>query len=270
VNEIAGNSEKHSQFYKGTICKLQAQGTFGPTAKVLIVNGGDFDAAVFQDLGFKDVTIANLDERVTGESPFAPYEWSFQNTENLDYPDDSFDYVVVHSGLHHLRCPPKGILEMYRVARKGILGFEPHDCLFTRLGVKLGFGQAYETAAVYHNKLKWGGVANTAVPNYVYRFSARDLVRTIQVNRPIGKHTFRFFYATRTPGRLMTLKNPLLRFGGGILSSVFDFLEHSSPLLANNIAFYVGKAPEELFPWLKEDDGEILPDREYLDRIYQS
>ena len=49
---------------------------------------------------------------------------------------------------HHCHSPHRGLLEMYRVARRGVLAFEPRDTRLVRLGVRLGFGQEYEIAAV--------------------------------------------------------------------------------------------------------------------------
>jgi len=43
---------------------------------------------------------------------------------------------------------------MYRVAGRGVLAFEPRDTRLVRLGVRLGFGQEYEIAAVAGNGLR--------------------------------------------------------------------------------------------------------------------
>lgn len=255
-------------FYQNTIKTLQNFGYFDKNEQILVVNGGGTDAKVLKELNFVNVTIANLDERIQGTSPFAPYLWSFQKTEDLTFDDNTFDYVLVHSGLHHMRCPQQGILEMFRVAKKGILGFEPHDCLYTRLGVKSGFGQKYETAAVFYNNLKFGGVDNTHIPNFVYRFAARDIVKTIQVNNPIGEHKFRFFYETRMPGHLKKLKNPFLRYSAIGLEKIFELLGSYYPFLANNIAFYVEKEPKSLFPWLEKKEEEIVLNQKYFYSTY--
>ena len=107
---------------------------------------------MLEDLGFTDVVISNVDTRTTSAA-FAPFEWSFQDAEDLTYPDDSFDFCIVHSGLHHCKSPHEALLEMYRVSRQGVLVFEPCDNLTTRIGVWLGIGQEYEIAAVAGNRL---------------------------------------------------------------------------------------------------------------------
>src|SRR6266851_8888773 len=58
------------------------------------------------------------------------------------------------SGAAYCHSPHRGLLEMYRVARRGVLAFEPRDTRLVRLGVRLGFGQEYEIAAVAENGLR--------------------------------------------------------------------------------------------------------------------
>jgi SAM-dependent methyltransferase len=263
-----------SPFYQDVLTSLMARYPWlTPDAEILVVCGGPFDREVLQSLGFRNVTISNLDERISqsGVNPFAPYDWSYQDLENLKYEDESFDAVIVHSGLHHLRCPQRGINEMYRVARHGVIGFEPNRNFYTSLGVKLGVGQEYEDAAVYHNECRWGGVANTDVPNYVVRFNAADIRRTVQTYCPVARHQIDYFYATRVPGRVESLRSKGLAGRltvklAGLLSLLGRF-----PPFANNMAFCVLKPaiPEDLFPWLEMKDGRVGCRREYLDTKYK-
>lgn len=80
------------------------------------------------------------------------------SAESLPFESDSYDYVFVHDGLHHLSDPQKGISEMARVAKKGLFFTEPADALITRIAVLLGMAVDYED-----------------VGNYVYRFKIRKL-----------------------------------------------------------------------------------------------
>jgi SAM-dependent methyltransferase len=191
--------------------------------------------------------------------------------ENLAFPDESFDVVVVHSGLHHLRCPQKGLTEMYRVSSRGILGFEPNRSPFTMLGARLGFGQRYETAAVFDNDGRFGGVGNTAVPNFVYRFSRRDIVNTIQAYAPVAEHRYRFWYTTRLPERLGRLKQKRLRALMAPAGRLLVFLGNRVPFFANNMAFFVTRPaiPGDLFPWLAMNGKDIVANMGYLERMYR-
>jgi SAM-dependent methyltransferase len=267
--ETDANVVDAADFYPQVLARLIAAGEIDPGDEILVVNGGEFDARVLRSHGFTNVVISNLDERIDGTSPFEHYGWSRQNTTKLTYEDASFDFVFVHAGLHHLRCPQQGILEMYRVARKGILGFEPHDCIYTRLGVWLGFGQEYETSAVYHNGCRYGGVENSNVPNFVYRFSKREIIKTVQTNNPIGDHQCTFYYQTRIPPRLRRLRNPCLRLSASVLGCTFEFIGRKLPMFANNIGFFIRKPVPKLFPWLERDQvGGVRPLVSYLETVY--
>jgi ubiquinone/menaquinone biosynthesis C-methylase UbiE len=83
----------------------------------LVVCRGEFDRDTLLEEGYTAVTISNLDDRVRGDE-FAPYAWSFQDAEALSFPDRSFDYCIVHAGLHHCASPHRALLEMYRAARR--------------------------------------------------------------------------------------------------------------------------------------------------------
>jgi hypothetical protein len=159
---------------------------------------------------------------------------------------------------------------MYRVASRGILAFEPKQGLFTTLGVKLGFGQDYETAAVFDNACRFGGVANTAVPNFVYRFTKHDVVRAIQSYAPIAGHRYRFWYATRLSDRLYRMKKKHLGTLVRLTARLLVLLGRTCPFFANNMAFFVSKPaiPGDLFPWLRLEGDAIVPDVEYLEQLY--
>jgi len=262
-----------SVFYRDILQRLVNQGVLHRDDRVLVVCAGEFDRDVLQSVGFTDVTLSNLDERqkADGGAVFAPYRWDYQDLEALGYDDGSFDVVIVHSGLHHLRCPQRGINEMYRVARRVVIGFEPHRNLYTTLGVKLGAGQQYEDAAVFYNDCRWGGVANTEIPNYVVRFNRGDIERTVQIYNPIARHRIEFYYATRIPCRLQGLaKQAVVGRAVGALTGVLAAVGRL-PCLANNIAFCIHKpkVPDDLFPWLKYEDGRVTCHREWLEKKYR-
>ena len=263
-----------SPFYLEVLTSLMARYPWLTIhSEILVVCGGPFDREVLQSLGFLNVTISNLDERIsqTGINPFETYKWSYQDLEHLSFEEGTFDVVIVHSGLHHLRCPQRGINEMYRVARHGIIGFEPNRNFYTALGVKLGVGQEYEDAAVYHNGCRWGGVANTDVPNYVVRFNASEIRRVVQTYRPVAPHKIDFFFTTRVSGRVESLRSK--GFAGKLTVKLAGLLSRAGrfPFLANNMAFCVLKPnlPNDLFPWLEIKEGAVGCSRPYLETKYQ-
>jgi SAM-dependent methyltransferase len=259
-------------FFQRVLTDLLADGSISRDDSILVVCGGDTDFDNLQAAGFTKVTISNLDERMLtdGGARYQPYQWRYENAETLTVADGSYDLVLVHSGLHHLRCPLKGVTEMYRVARKGVIGFEPNLNLFTKLGARLGFGQRWEHAAVYFNDCRWGGVENSEIPNFVYRFRADDLRQTANTCNPVADHQCRFWYSTRFPDRLLSVRNPLIRIPSKLGAPLMELAGRTLPVFANNMAFWIRKPvlPDELLPWLEWADGEVKINPQALQQIY--
>jgi SAM-dependent methyltransferase len=253
-----------NDFYSETLRQLLRDGWLGLDSKVLVVCGGAVDRDAFDGLGFREVTISNLDSRMRGDE-FAPYGWCMQDTEELGFEDGAFDFVVVHQGLHHCHSPHRGLLEMYRVARRGVVAFEPRDTRLVRLGVRLGFGQEYEVAAVAGNGLQFGGVGNSGTPNFVYRWTEREIEKTIQTFAPERMAEFRYFSALRVPeSRIRMMKN---RFVAGALRALLPAVRAFAavfPKQSNCFAFAITKAGE-LHPWMKD---ETTVDAEWVGRRY--
>jgi SAM-dependent methyltransferase len=257
-------------FYHEVLADLLARQTLSRQTKLLVLCGGKADRDTLVECGFQNVVISNLDVRMDPQD-FAPYEWSRQDAEHVTFPDGAFEFVIAHHGLHHCGSPHRAMLEMYRVASRGILFFEPYDNWSTRMGVRLNVGQEYEHAAVYYNDCKFGGVRNTPIPNFVYRWSEREIVQAIQTFNPTGQHQFRFIYRMRVPwGQLRGRRNKLFYYAlclGLPLLKVFFWL---FPKQSNNFAALVIKPrmPEDLQPWLELQDGQPALKRDWLAHRY--
>jgi len=245
-------------FYSETLGKLICRGEITASDSVLVTCGGKVDRDTLLSVGFQKATITNVDRQFPPDV-FAPYSWDFQDAESLNYADSTFDLVISHSGLHHCRSPHRALLEMYRVARKGVLVFEPRDSLLLRLGVKLGFGQDYELAAVIANEERCGGVSNSAVPNYVYRWTKREVEKAVRSYAPETKHRLEYFYALRIPTRALSQKRRKLHLYVANIFGLLAGLAGVFPFMANNIAFFIAKPqlPRDLQPWLRLHGHEV-------------
>jgi len=113
-------------FYQRVVRSLQSKELLTQRDTVLVIAGGATDRQVMQTAGLKNVTISNLDYHA-GETQYAPFEWRRLDGEQLELDDNSFDWAVIHGGLHHMAIPVRGVCEMFRVARKGILCIEARD-----------------------------------------------------------------------------------------------------------------------------------------------
>lgn len=259
------------EFYVDVLKSLLKKGVLDQSMSILVMCAGQTDKESFLAAGFKNVTHANVDTRMKGDE-FAPYQWSFQDAENIGFPDRSFDFCVEHSGLHHCHSPHRALLEMYRVARKGVLIFEPYDNLVTRVGIKLGLGQDYEVAAVYYNGMKFGGVKNTPIPNYAYRFTEQEIIKAVDCFEPRARHKCDFIYKLRIPWfQLKGRKSPLFFYAACFAYPFLKVLTALFPKQSNNFAAVVHKPeyPRNLQPWLAMENGEVQLNRSWLEKRYK-
>jgi SAM-dependent methyltransferase len=259
-------------FYTDTLRQIMRLGMLSPEMHVLVACAGAYDRDVLVELGFRHVTISNLDVRLRGDE-FAPFAWSYQDVERLTFSDNSFDFAIVHNGLHHCFSPHRGVLELYRVAKKGILAFEPRDTLLVRLGTRLNFGQTYELASVSHHGMEFGGVGNTAIPNYIYRWTEREFEKTILTYAPIGEHRFVYRYAMRVNwARLRSMRNRA--FAGLVVAALpgLRLIFKAFPRQANGFAFAVAKPqmPRDLHPWLSLQDGKVGVNDAWIEARYRA
>ncbi|MDR0526142.1 MAG: class I SAM-dependent methyltransferase [Spirochaetaceae bacterium] len=201
---------------------------------------------------------------------FKPFQWKYENAENLSFEDYAFDFVIIHAAIHHASSPHKVLTEMYRVARKGVLAFESRDSFLIKILEKYGMTQTYEHAAVYFNGCKYGGVNNTEIPNFIYRWTEREIEKTIQSYAPCFKHTFIYKYGYDFPctpelEQKRTAKIIFLK----IVRPLYIIFAKLFPKQQNLFAFFVEKpnATYKIFPWLKIDTAinKITFNQEWLE-----
>jgi len=221
------------KFYKIIISKY-----LDPNNKILVVGAGPIDLDVFSSLGFKRVKFTNLvtDKKLK--------EIEYQNMENLKYPNNSFDYSVVHASLHHMSKPYLGLYEMYRVSRKGILVIESHDNLIMKLLIKLHLTENFENSSTKYRGLKINknGVDGTSIPNYIYRFTENELIKfskSLDLNK---SHKLYFDYYLSLDNINKKIKNKFLnqifKFVIKNLSKIFFFIFKSQK---NELSFFLKK-----------------------------
>jgi SAM-dependent methyltransferase len=232
---------------------------------ILTVCAGAAEHELFVRLGLTNAVISNVDEQLA-EDRFAPLSWSRQDATNLSFEEASFDFAFVADGLHHTSAPHRAVLELYRVARRGIIVVESRDSLVMRAANRLGFVAEHEVVAVINNAFVSGGLNNTEVPNYVYRWTEAEFSKTIRSFNPIGRHTFRFFYALNLPYSRTQLEGDRLRLRALELAEpVLDIVTRLFKKQCNTFAMVALKprVPDDLWPWLALDDGRVRFNRSY-------
>ncbi len=237
-------------FYVKLLRQLIATGKLDPHAPTLVVAGGQYDRDCLAAAGFTNVVISNLDTRMN-DKQFEPYKWQFLDAENLKLEDKSFAQVIEHAGLHHCGSPHRGLLEMCRVATAGVLVFENRDSALMRLASLFGLVPAYELEAVAGNQYQFGGYRNTAVPNFIYRWTEREVIKTISAAEPTRRPQVSFFYNLRLPTERLEMhvsswKSLTLK----VLAPFIALIAMTFPKQANEFAFFLDLGQSTRHPWI--------------------
>jgi SAM-dependent methyltransferase len=258
---------KDKDHYLEVLENLLKEKVIDTSSHILVACGGTTDRNTLMRAGLNNCVISNLDSRQSADE-FLPLGWSYQDAEAMSYADGAFDFCIVHEGLHHCRSPHSAMIEMLRVAKRGILIIEPAENIFTKLGVKMGFGQEYEQAAVYGNDCLFGGFQNTFIPNYLYRFSPSDIRKTLLCARPEMPLNFKFTHYLRLPWEQLRLRKNHLRLT--IVSAINPILILFQRLLpgvfANQMTALVLKPtdPMKVQPWLRREGDHTQLNMEWF------
>src|SRR5580765_5101038 len=259
------------EFTDTVLRQLLSEGMLKPTDSFVAVCAGVRDRDVFVRCGFHDVLITNINQDDASDN-FAPFEWRYEDAQGLNLLDESFDFAFVADGLHHCSSPHRALLEMYRVARKGIIVVESRDSMLMRTANTLGLSPLYEVEAVVGSDFSGGGVDNSDVPNYIYRWTEADFKKALRAFDPRGQHTFRFFYGLNLPYELASWKKSSMKL---------KVIKVADPLLrgltrvfkkqCNTMAMVALKprVPDDLWPWLKAEDGGVAFAREYANHHFK-
>ena len=100
---------------------------------------------------------------------------------------------MTNATIHHVDQPHKAITEMYRVANKGVLIIESNDSLTMRIACKLKLAETFEVSSINHEKNS-GGLLDTGIPNYVYRWTEREILKLLKSYDPSNVNYVEFRY----------------------------------------------------------------------------
>jgi SAM-dependent methyltransferase len=234
-------------FYEIVLGRLVRAHTMSTTDSIVVICGGSYDAQCLQRASFTNVIITNVDEAYG----CAPFEWQHQDAENLRFQDSSFDWAIVHAGLHHCASPHRGLLEMCRVARKGVVVMEARDSMLIRLAARVGLVPNYELETVAIANFAIGGLRNSAIPNYIYRWTEREVFKTIESAFPGRANKIQFFYGMTLPTQRLSMSTASKRF----LARALGLCARAAQVLftkqCNRFAFVV--TPNGNKPWIEND-----------------
>lgn len=233
-------------------------------ATILVLAAGPTDKAVFESLGYSQVTFSNVDELTGGTADFAPHAFQQHDAESIECVDGAFDYAVIHAALHHCHSPHRALLEMYRVGSRGVLAFEARDSALMRLLERLKMTESYECSAVRAHGGRSGGVRNGPVPNFIYRWTEREVEKTIDCYEPHARHQFTFHYGNDTPAALLAPGHSVRKSLIAILYRAFRLVAKMMPRQQNLFAFAINKPTlADSRPWIRWVNGQPLFDMDW-------
>jgi len=243
-------------FYTKCLGLLKSTGILDTDSSILVVAGGPTDRSCLLEVGFNDVVISNLQSQESPEH-YHPYRWIPIDAEKIALDDNSFDWVIVHAGLHHLSVPAAGVCEMFRVARKGILCFEARDSWAMRLAKRANLTSDYELEPAFLSGGKSGGFRNGPIPNYVYRWTEREFEKVVKSYHPAYHVNFRYFYGLQVPVQRFAMgRSRIFKLAGRLLHWASNLIAYVLPRQGNQFAMVAVKT-NELQPWLVTSAGNI-------------
>lgn len=224
--------------------------------QVLVIGGSQDDLEILDACGFKETVLSNI----TGDVAI--------DAENIGLPDNSYPIVFAHAVLHHCRSPHKAVGEMVRVSRQHVFFVEPNDSWAMRFLTRLNLSFPYELAAVAAHQYLHGGMRDGPIPNYIYRWTAREVEKSVAAYHPerhlqIRAYPYWDFYVNeyellaRKESRVAALAKKL---GAGNFISCLHLsqsvLNLWSPLRSQGNKFICSVSKAQLHPWIEpRDDG---------------
>ena len=223
------------KFYQNEILKY-----LNKDSSILILGASDQEGHLFQKLRYKKVTLSNVNLVQLKDFKNKQYKKKKLNFNNLSsIKSNCYDYVVVHASIHHASKPHNILLEMYRIAKNGILVIEANDSLIMRLSVKLNFSEDFEKSAL--NKKNFvGGVDESNIPNYVYRWTEREIKKLFYSYQPDKKINIIFNYQNNIFNESLSnnfIKKTIIIFTYVFLKIIFYLF----PKQQNLMSIYIDK-----------------------------
>jgi len=149
----------------------------------LLISASLHEVKTLKDLGYLKFSITYHDDNEKNQ--FLDYGFKENinlfksDLRNLAFKDKSFDYAITNATIHHIDLPHKAITELYRVAIRGVLIIESNDSLTMRLATRLKLAEEFEVSSINEDKNS-GGLLDTAIPNYVYRWTEKEILKLLK------------------------------------------------------------------------------------------
>ncbi len=268
----AGSEKSRDQFLAVLLRHLKTC-HIDTNEKLLVIGGSWQDVELLISAGFKDITLSNFQPELE-ESALLSLQVKVRlltiDAEQIDLPDGSFDCVFAHEVLHHCRSPHRALCEMLRVASKHIVLLEPNDSLSMRALTWAGFSFPYEIFSVVYHGNEAGGVRDSCVPNFIYRWSADEVRKTVSsylAEYLFLVHAYPYWdfnvdekeLSIRKETRIHAITSIMGAKNFLVVLRALQIVLNSIPILRlqGNKFFCCVEKTEHLRPWLAAGDGKI-------------
>jgi|688.fasta_scaffold498547_2 SAM-dependent methyltransferase len=165
-------------------------------SKVLVIGASINEIKIFNELNYRNVTFGIYSKaelkNIIDKNYYKNFNFIQSDCRKIKYKRASFDYCFTHATLHHIDLPHLAFSELYRVSKKGVLVIEGNDSLIMRLSSALGFCEEFEVSSISRDT---GGLLNTSIPNYVYRWTEREVTKLFNSFDPKKKCKIFFEYS---------------------------------------------------------------------------
>jgi SAM-dependent methyltransferase len=274
----AAEPKPREELLRVIVAELKACG-ISVDQRVLIVGGSAADEQLLRQVGFKDILNSNLPtdmDRLNGEEATPDTKHVALDAEQMDLPSDSYDLVFASEVLHHCSSPHHALCEMLRVSRRYVVFMEPNDSAAMNALVRMNFSFPYELPAVIDHDYQSGGLRDSNIPNFIYRWNRHEVVKTVSSCIPerifsVRAHPYWDFSVTKEEldRRKATRIGSITSLIG---ASNFIALLRVAQLTLNwirplrdqgNKFFCCIDKGEELKPWMAREGKEIVYNREY-------
>ena len=246
---------------------------------VLIVGGSAADEQLLRQVGFQHIINSNLPTdmgRLDGEEALPDTQHIALDVEQMDLPSGSHDLVFASEVLHHCSSPHKALCEMLRVSRRYVVFMEPNDSLAMNTLVKMNFSFPYELPAVIAHDYQSGGLRDSHIPNFIYRWNRHEVVKVVSSYVPeriftVRAHPYWDFSVTkeeldrRKATRIGSITSVV---GANNFIALLKFAQLSfnwiPPLRGQGNKFFccIDKGTD-LKPWMARNGDEIVFNRDY-------
>lgn len=163
-----GDSWRHNRMYEIADCVKHLD------YKWLTVGDGRFglDSLRLRRRGIADATPTDIEGDLLAAAKAEGWinDYSVENAEHINFPDNAFDVVFCKEAYHHFPHPQIGLYEMLRIARQMVVLVEPNDKAINHSLYSM----------LLHRKLLSYARYET-VGNYVYPISRREIAKVAVV-----------------------------------------------------------------------------------------